>query len=68
MFINIAFTEKDKKQTIIRQNVKIGTNATINDGVEIVEGTVIGAKAFVTKDCIEPGIYVGIPAKLLKKL
>ena len=67
MFINIAFSDKKKKPTIIRRNVKIGTNATINDCVEIAEGTIIGAKALVIKDILEPGIYVGIPAKRLDK-
>lgn len=63
MFINIPFTEKKKKKTIIRKGVKIGTNATISDGVLINSGVIVGAKALVTKDLMEPGIYVGIPAK-----
>lgn len=64
MFINIPFKEKEKKPTIIRKGVKIGTNATIADGVEIGEGVIIGAKAFVNRDCLEPGTYIGIPARL----
>jgi acetyltransferase-like isoleucine patch superfamily enzyme len=66
MTINIAFKDKEKKPTIIRKGAKIGTNATINDGVEIGPGVIIGAKAFVSKDCIEPGVYVGVPATLKK--
>ena len=67
MFINIPFKAKEKKPTIIRKGAKIGTNATINDGVEIGEGVIIGAKAFVNRDCLEPGVYIGNPAKLLTK-
>jgi len=67
MFINIPFVEKEKKPTIIRRGVKIGTNTTIADGVEVAEGVVIGAKSFVNKDLLEPGVYVGIPAKRLQK-
>ncbi len=68
MFIHIPFTDKEKKPTIIRKNAKIGTDATINDGVEVGEGVIIGAKAFVNRDCLEPGIYVGIPAKLRRQV
>jgi len=64
-FINIPFTEKVKKPTIIRKGVKIGFAATIHDGVEIAEGVIIGAKANVTKDILKAGVYVGNPARLL---
>lgn len=67
MFINIPFTEKEKKPTIIRKGAKIGTNATISDGVEVGEGVIIGAKAFVNKDCLKSGTYIGNPARLLVK-
>lgn len=67
MFINIPFKAKEKRPTIIRKGAKIGTNATINDGVEVGENVIIGAKAFVNKDCIYPGVYVGIPARRLGK-
>ena len=63
MFINIPFKTKEKKPTIIRKGAKIGTNATINDGIEIGEGVIIGAKSFVNKDCLEPGVYIGTPAR-----
>jgi len=66
MFINIPFTDKEEKKTVVRKGVKIGTDATINDGVEIGEGVIIGAKAFVNRDCLEPGVYAGIPARKIK--
>jgi len=64
-FINIPFTDKEKKTTIIRKGVKIGFAATIHAGVEIAEGAIIGAKANVTKDILKAGVYVGNPARLL---
>ena len=67
MFINVPFKPKEKKATIIRKGAKIGTNATINDGVEVGEGVIIGAKAFVNRDCLTPGVYIGNPARLLAK-
>jgi UDP-N-acetylglucosamine acyltransferase len=67
MFINIPFSDKERKSTIIKSGVKIGTNATIGDGVEICEGVIIGAKSFVNKDILEKGVYVGVPARRIKK-
>jgi UDP-3-O-[3-hydroxymyristoyl] glucosamine N-acyltransferase len=66
MFINIPFIDKEKKPTIIRHGVKIGTNTTINDGVEICEDAIIGAKSFVNKDISEKGVYVGVPVRRIK--
>ena len=69
MFINDAMKngpangEKSKwKRTIVGDNVSIGSNATILP-VEICDGAIIGAGSVVTKNIIEPGIYLGNPAK-----
>lgn len=75
MFINDLFSNGgpangDKnlwKNTKIGNNVSIGSNATILP-VSICNNVVIGAGSVVTKDISEPGIYVGNPAKLLRKL
>ena len=48
---------------VIGAGTHVGTNAVIGPGVKIAPNTTIGAMAYVTKDCKEPGIYVGIPAK-----
>ena len=42
-------------------------NATILP-IKICDNTVIGAGAVVTKDITESGIYIGNPARLLRKL
>lgn len=75
MFINDLFDsggpangDKTKwKHTVIGNNVSIGSNATILP-VSICNDVVIGAGAVVTKDISVPGIYIGNPAKLLRKL
>ncbi len=74
MFINDLFTEGKPagnplkwKKTEIKNNVSIGSNATILP-VTICEGAVIGAGAVVTKDIIEKGIYAGNPAKKIRSL
>jgi len=55
------------KKTTIGNHVSIGSNATILP-VDICDGTVIGAGAVVTKSITVPGVYVGNPARLLRKL
>ncbi|MDW3211687.1 MAG: acyltransferase [Reichenbachiella sp.] len=54
------------KETMVGNRVSIGSNATILP-VNICDDVVIGAGAVVTKNIIVPGIYVGNPARLLKK-
>lgn len=44
----------------------LASAVTVLKGVHIKSGTVIGAKAVVNDDTQENGVYVGIPAKLLK--
>jgi len=47
----------------IGKNSKIFTAAVIGPSVTIGEGVIIGAQAYVNKDCIEPGTYIGVPAR-----
>lgn len=55
------------RSTQIGNNVSIGSNATILP-VSICDGAVIGAGSVVTRDIIEPGIYAGNPARLVRRL
>jgi acetyltransferase-like isoleucine patch superfamily enzyme len=55
------------RSTRLGHQISVGTNATILP-VTICDRVVIGAGAVVTKDITEPGIYVGNPAKLLRRL
>ena len=74
MFINDLFSKGgpahgDKllwKKTNIGNYVSIGSNATILP-ISICDNVVIGAGAVVTKNIVKPGIYVGNPARLIKK-
>ena len=74
MFINDLFSkggpaQGDKslwKETIIGDNVSIGSNATILP-VKICDNVVIGAGSVVTKNINKPGVYVGNPAKEILK-
>jgi len=74
-FINDSFSIGDRargrkelyRSTTIGNHVAIGTNSTILP-VRIVNNVVIGAGAVVTKDILEPGIYAGNPARLIRQL
>lgn len=74
MFINDTFSIGRRamgdaslyKATVIEDGVTIGTGAVIMP-VRIASGAVIGAGAVVTKDILEPGCYVGNPARRLIK-
>jgi acetyltransferase-like isoleucine patch superfamily enzyme len=50
----------------IRKHVIVGANAVILPGVEIGEGSVVGANSLVTRDCAPWTLYVGSPAKPLR--
>ena len=58
---------KDWLPTIIEEQVSIGSGSTILP-VHIVAGCVIGAGSVITKDLTIKGVYVGNPARLLRKL
>lgn len=58
-----GFTEKD---IIIGNDVWIGFGAQVMAGVTLADGCVIGAGAVVTRDTEPYGVYVGVPARLIK--
>lgn len=55
-----------KSPAVIGNDVWIGANAVIMQGVKVGNGAVIGANAVVTKDVPDYGIAVGVPAKTIK--
>jgi acetyltransferase-like isoleucine patch superfamily enzyme len=55
------------RPTKLGNHVSIGTNATVLP-VTICDHVCVGAGAVVTKDITIPGIYVGNPARLLRRL
>ena len=74
MFINDLFVTDGPagkpqlwRPTKLGNRVSVGTNATILP-VTICDQVVIGAGAVVTKAIVEPGIYAGNPARLLRRL
>jgi len=69
MFTNDKFVDRKLSKnflpTRLGNKVYVGSNATILP-VSICDDVVIGAGAVVTKNIVEPGTYVGNPAKRLK--
>ena len=57
---------EESKQTVIGNDVFIGANVTMLDGVKVGDGAVIGAGSVVTKDIPSYAIAVGVPAKVVK--
>lgn len=45
----------------------VGAGAVINQNLRIASGAVIGSGAVVTRDIVEPGTYVGVPARRIGK-
>ena len=52
----------------IGDNVWIGSNATILQGVTIGDGAIIGANAVVTKDVPKNTVVAGVPATIIRKI
>jgi len=46
----------------VHKNSMVGSGATILHDKEIGENCMVGSGAVVTKNCLEPGTYIGIPA------
>ena len=53
---------------ILGEDVWLGPNCSVNNGVEIADRAFIGLGAVVTKNCVPEGVYAGSPARLLRKV
>lgn len=53
--------------TLIKKSASIGANATILGGITIGENSLVGAGSVVTKDIPANEIWIGNPAKFLRK-
>lgn len=64
-----TFKEDQYKQyavTVVKNDVWIGANAIIMDGVEIGNGAIVAAGAVVTKNVPDYAIVGGVPASIIK--
>jgi acetyltransferase-like isoleucine patch superfamily enzyme len=56
------------QKTLIKKGASIGANATILCGITIGENAMIGAGSVVTKDVPAGELWVGNPAKFVRKV
>lgn len=58
----------DLKKIVIRKGVWIGGNCAITAGVEIGNGSLIGANTVVTKNVPNDVMFAGNPGKIIKEI
>lgn len=57
-----------QEKTIIKNNVSIGSSVTVMCGVTIGESSIVGAGSLVLKDVPDGEIWLGQPARFIKKI
>lgn len=55
-------------RTLVKKNASIGAGAVILGGITIGENAMVGAGSIVTKDIPDNELWVGNPAKFLRKV
>lgn len=65
--INSKYRKVEEKEIILEKHCIIGTNSTILPGVVMKEGTSLGAHSLLKKDTEEWSVYIGVPAKKLRR-
>lgn len=65
-FSTIAPNAAIMGRVTIGERCYIGANATIIPEITVCPNAIIGAGAVVNKDILEPGTYVGVPARRIK--
>lgn len=56
----------EPKPVLIGDRVWVGARAQILPGVRVADDVVIAAGAVVSRDCTVPGVYAGVPARLVR--
>ncbi|MBD5447576.1 MAG: N-acetyltransferase [Treponema sp.] len=58
----------DIRRTVVKKGASVGANATILAGITIGENAMIGAGSVVTKNVPADEVWVGNPARFLRKI
>lgn len=67
IFDEVAYADSENHHVVIGNDVWIGANATILNGVHIGNGAIIAAGAVVVRDVPPYTVVGGVPAKEIKK-
>lgn len=62
-YVHISVGSHLAGTVMIGEKTWIGAGTTVINNIKICEECMIGAGAVVVKDIVEPGIYIGVPAK-----
>ena len=65
-FVHVSVGARVAGTVTVGDNTMVGAGAVIINNLKVVDGCVIGAGATVVKNIIEPGTYVGTPARKIK--
>jgi acetyltransferase-like isoleucine patch superfamily enzyme len=60
--------DNQRGSVVLKQNCKVGTHSTIMPNVTIGKNSIIGAYSFVKHDVPDNELWVGIPAKFMRKV
>lgn len=66
-YVHIAVGSHLAGTVQVGERTWIGAGATVSNNINICSDCMIGAGAVVVKDVEEPGCYIGVPAKRVKK-
>ncbi len=64
---NVDWTKGSRGDTVIGNDVWIGTDALILPGVRVGDGAIIGARAVIASDVPAYGVAVGHPGRTIKQ-
>jgi len=66
----LSFSSIDQKggKTVLKRNCSLGSHSVVMPGITIGENSIVGANSFVNKNIPADEIWVGSPAKFLKKI
>ena len=65
-YVHISVGAKLAGTVTLGKSTWVGIGATVSNNTTICGGCMIGAGAVVVKDILEPGTYVGVPARRLQ--
>lgn len=67
-FVHIAPGVTLSGDVKVGNNVLIGTGANVIQGITITDNSIISAGSSVQKTILKPGVYRGVPARLIKEI
>jgi len=65
---SVSTIDDKQGKVTLKRNCRIGTHSSIMPGVTVGENSVIGAYSFVNKDVPDNEVWVGVPARMLKRV